>query len=167
MLRIILLFAIAAFCFTTGAEAQMRKVGGQWETQAEFVLVNETGAAVNVKLMNNKTKRLYKAVEVPPYGTEIVRVGRNCNLFVKAATIYAGRHIYIRTGPTQFQCDSDGYTLAEMKFTLVRSVYDEDGNTIAKTLSARISSYRACIRQADDDGLIHGAAISASEFNRD
>ena len=138
------------------------------EPKARLSLVNKTDCDLTVKVMNAVTSHLYQAVDIPPHDTAAVDISRNGRYFTKVrATCDDRRPAYRRTGTVQFQCDAQGYTNAEMTFTMVASVHDSDGHAVERTVSARVTKFSVISRVPDDDGLIHGKTISANDFNKD
>lgn len=164
----ILCLATLCAAFATCSRAQVSKADGEVVPQARLSLVNRTDCGLTVKVMNAATSRLYQSVDIPPHDTAAVDISRNGRYFTKVrATCDDWRPDYRRTGTVQFQCDAQGYTNAEMTFTMVASVHDSDGNVMERTVSARITKFSVISRVPDDDGLIHGKSISASDFLRD
>lgn len=168
MLNKIMCLALLCAAFATCSRAQVGKVGGEVVPQARMSLVNRTDCDLTVKVMNAATSRLYQSVDIPPHDTAAVDISRNGRFFAKVrATCDDRRPAYRRTGTVQFQCDAQGYTHAEMTFTQVASLHDADGNVMERTVSARMTRFSVISRVPDDDGLIHGKSISASDFYND
>lgn len=167
MIRKLIASSLMSFALAFQVQAQPEKSTGRNNQDAELSLVNKTASPLKIKVMDRNTSRLYGIADVAPHGTAVVDIGRNGKFYVMASAYDGSRPVYVRTLSSQFQCDAQGYTQAEMTFTMVTSVTDSEGNAVERTLSARITRYCVVSRIAEDDGRIYGKSITANEFNRD